>query len=257
MNIVSWNVNGLRSLLKSGAWETFLKMSPDIFCLQETKAEREQLSDDLLAPQGYTSFFSSSKIRKGYSGVALYVKGDDYKVTEGIGKEKFDEQGRTQTLFTKSFALINTYVPNGASKTAPLEYKLEYYNDLLLYAENIRKKKGLPVIICGDLNVAHEEIDLARPKENKKSIGFLPEERAWIDEFAGHGYVDAFRHFNPNKEGAYTYWDQKTYARERNVGWRIDYFLVTSDFLKHITTSEINEKVLGSDHCPVTLKISV
>lgn len=254
MKIISWNVNGIRAIERKGNFSALLALDADILCLQETKAEREQLSDDIVAPTGYTSFFHSSHERKGYSGTAIYTKEVPEKIVNGLpDTPELDQQGRTLTAHYKDFILINCYFPNGASKTSPLDYKLSFYEGFLQYAEKLNKKK--PVILTGDFNVAHEAIDLARPKENVKSIGFLPEERAWIDEYIAAGWTDVFRHMNPEKEGAYTYWDQKSRARERNVGWRIDYFFVPENFLPKVKDITILNIFEGSDHAPVVLEV--
>lgn len=208
MNVISWNVNGIRAIHRKGNWTWFEETRPDIFCVQETKASPDQLAPEVSNPEGYFAYFSSSQIRKGYSGVAVYSKIKPNKWQEGIGVKKFDEQGRILTLFFDDFVLINVYVPNGNSKTAPLDFKLEFYETLLKYMDNLRAE-GHKIVMTGDINVAHEEIDLARPRENSTRIGFLPEERAWIDEYLADGYIDAFRNFYPNKIGAYSYWDMK------------------------------------------------
>lgn len=255
MKLVSWNVNGLRSLAKNGYWETFLKgVKPDIFCLQETKAAPEQLTEEFLFPAGYSSFFSSCQIRKGYSGVALYSKIEPLSVIYGMGIKEFDQEGRLVGAEYDDFWLLSTYFPNGGQGPERLDYKLRFYDAFLQFAEKLHRHK--PVIFCGDVNTAHEEIDLARPKENERNTGFLPEERAWIDEVIGAGYVDSFRHFNPRTANAYTYWDMKTRARDRNVGWRIDYFFVTNEFLKRVKKSEIHTDIYGSDHCPISMTLS-
>ncbi|MHB1163286.1 MAG: exodeoxyribonuclease III [Minisyncoccota bacterium] len=255
MKIVSWNVNGLRSLAKNGYWESFLNgTKPDIFCLQETKANPEQLGDEFLSPAGYSAFFSSCQIRKGYSGVALYSKIEPLKVIYGMGIPEFDQEGRLIGAEYEDFWLVNVYFPNGGQGPQRLDYKMRFYDAFLIFAEKLRKQK--PVIFCGDVNTAHEEIDLARPKANEENTGFLPEERAWIDELVATGYVDTFRHQNPNRIGAYTYWDLKTRARDRNVGWRIDYFFVVQEFIKRIKKAEIHNEIYGSDHCPLSITLS-
>ncbi len=255
MKIVSWNVNGLRSLGKNGYWEDFLKKTkPDIFCLQETKASPEQLSETFLSPAGYSAFFSSSKVRKGYSGVALYSKVEPLKVIYGMGIEEFDQEGRVIGAEFDDFWLLNVYFPNAGQGPHRLDYKLRFYDAFLDFAEHLRKKK--PVIFCGDVNTAHEEIDLARPKQNEHTTGFLEEERAWIDEVVNAGYVDSFRHFHPNTKEAYSYWDMQTRARDRNVGWRIDYFFVANEFMKRVKGADILPEIYGSDHCPVTITLS-
>jgi len=255
MRIISWNVNGLRSLGKNGYWETFLKgAKPDIFCLQETKASPEQLDEAMRSPAGFSSFFSSSKVKKGYSGVALYSKIEPLSVIYGMGIPEFDDEGRLVGAEYDDFWILNVYFPNGGQGPERLDYKLRFYDAFLAFAEKLRKKK--PVIFCGDVNTAHEEIDLARPKENAESTGFLPEERAWIDEVVNAGYVDVYRHQNPNRIAAYTYWDLFTHARDRNIGWRIDYFFVANEFMGRVKKAEIHPDIYGSDHCPVSLVLS-
>lgn len=255
MKIISWNVNGLRSLAKNSYWESFLKETkPDIFCLQETKASPEQLSEQFLSPLSYSAFFSSSQVKKGYSGVAIYSKVEPLKVIYGMGIKEFDQEGRLVGAEYDDFWLLNVYFPNGGQGPERLDYKMRFYDTFLAFSEKLRKQK--PVIFCGDVNTAHEEIDLARPKENQENTGFLPEERAWIDEVIRAGYIDSFRHFHSQTKEAYTYWDMKTRARDRNVGWRIDYFFVASEFLKRIKKAEIHPDIFGSDHCPVSLILS-
>ncbi len=254
MRIVSWNVNGLRSLGKNGYWESFLKgTKPDIFCLQETKASPEQLSEEFLSPAGYSAFFSSSQVKKGYSGVALYSKVEPLNVIYGMGIKEFDEEGRLIGAEYEDFWLLNAYFPNGGQGPHRLDYKMRFYDAFLSFAEKLRKKK--PVIFTGDINTAHEEIDLARPKANEDTTGFLPEERAWIDEVVAAGYIDTFRHFHPQTKDAYSYWDMFTHARDRNVGWRIDYFFVVSEFMRRVKKGDIHPDIFGSDHCPVSITI--
>ncbi len=254
MKIVSWNVNGLRSLSKNEYWESFLRgTKPDVFCLQETKASPEQLPEALLSPAGFSSFFSSCRIRKGYSGVALYSKIEPLTVIYGMGIEEFDQEGRIIGAEFEDFWVLNAYFPNGGQGAERLNYKMRFYDAFLAFAEKLRKQK--PVIFCGDVNTAHEEIDLARPKENEENTGFLPEERAWIDEVISAGYIDSFRHFHPNTKNAYTYWDLKTRARDRNVGWRIDYFFIASELTKRVKRAEIQSEIYGSDHCPLSITI--
>lgn len=253
MKIISWNTNGLRATVRDNFFmPLFERENPDIVCLQETKADPSQLADEVKNVPGYFSYFASSKVKKGYSGVAVYTKEEPIKVEYGIGIERFDEQGRTLVLHYKDFVLINCYFPNGGGAPEKLVYKLEFYDAFLLFADKIAKTK--PLVVLGDVNVAHEEIDLARPKENKKHVGFLPEERAWMDEFLAHGYVDVFRHFYPTLTDAYTYWDQFTHARERNVGWRIDYFIASQKFMPRVTGTKILTDWYGSDHCPIVLE---
>ena len=254
MKIVSWNVNGLRAVAKKGFLEWLYETSPDILGVQEIKAEADQLPEEVRTPVGYYAYFSSCKTKKGYSGVALYSKAPPDKVEYGIGIKEFDDEGRIIIGHWGDLVLLNVYFPNGGMGPERLKYKLEFYDAFLLYVEKLRRK-GKRVIFCGDVNTAHEEIDLARPKENEKNTGFLPEERAWIDELTYHGWVDSFRVFHPRKEGAYSYWDMKTSARERNVGWRIDYFFVAPEVAPKLKNAGIMEHVYGSDHCPIFLDL--
>ncbi len=255
MRIISWNVNGLRANVKKGGFDWLLNQNADIFCLQETKANPDQLDDSVRHPDGYFSYFDHSKVKKGYSGVACFTKEKPEKVEYGLGKENLDQEGRFLALFFKNFVLINCYFPNGGGGPDRLKFKLDYYSEFLKYIEKVRKIESR-IVFCGDVNTAHFPIDLARPKENEENTGFLPIERAWIDKVVDRGYVDTFRALHPNKKDAYTYWDMKTFARDRNVGWRIDYFFVSKEFLSKVKSSEINDKILGSDHCPISLEIN-
>lgn len=257
MKLVSWNVNGLRSLARDdyAMWRTFLRtVKPDIFCLQETKAAPEQLSDELLSPAGYSGFFSSSKVKKGYSGVALYAKVEPLNVIYGMGIKEFDDEGRFIGAEFDNFWLINAYFPNGGQGPERLDYKLRFYDAFLAFVEKLRTEK--PVIFCGDVNTAHNEIDLARPKANEDNTGFLPIEREWIDTVIDTGYLDTFRHLHPNQSEAYSYWDLQTRARDRNVGWRLDYFFLANELAKRLKKAEIHTEVFGSDHCPVSITLS-
>lgn len=254
MKLVSWNVNGLRASAKKGFLNWLYESGADVVGLQETKAEAEQLPEEVRNPVGYHAYFTHSKGRKGYSGVALYSKTKPEKVEYGIGIPKFDDEGRIIIGHYGDLVLLNVYFPNGGGGPERLQYKLEFYDAFLNHIEGLRKE-GKKVVFCGDVNTAHEEIDLARPKENEKNTGFLPEERAWIDELTYHGYVDTFRHFYPHKEGVYSYWDMKTAARERNVGWRIDYFFIAPEILPKLKSAGIAPHVYGSDHCPVWIEL--
>ena len=255
MKLISWNVNGLRAAAKKGFCQWLEKSSPDILGLQETKAEAVQLPDEARNPKGYYSYFAHSKGRKGYSGVALYSKKEPNKVEYGIGIKKFDDEGRIIIGHYDNFVLLNVYFPNGGGGPERLEYKFEFYDAFLKYILGLRKK-GKKVIFCGDVNTAHEAIDLARSKENEKNTGFLPEERAWLDEVIYSGFTDTFRHFHPQKLDAYSYWDMKTAARERNVGWRIDYFFIGQELLGKLKSAGIASTITGSDHCPVWIELS-
>ena len=254
MKIVSWNVNGIRACHRKGCFEWVKRSSPDIICLQETKATQDQIPEEIANLKGYESFFDSPKEKKGYSGVGILAKEKPLSVEIGIEAPPLDKEGRSITLNFKDFSLINTYFPNGGGGPERLAFKLSFYKAFLSYVERLRKKQK-NIVFCGDVNTAHTEIDLARPKENETHTGFLPEERAWIDKVLSKGYIDVFRKFYPDRHNAYTYWDMKTFARDRNVGWRIDYFFSTPEFFKKIKNVKINEDVLGSDHCPVTLDI--
>jgi exodeoxyribonuclease III len=254
MKIVSWNVNGLRSVHRNGYWPAFLKgTKPDVICLQEVKAEPEQLPDEVREPGGYSAFFSPSQTKKGYSGVALYTRIEPLSVIYGMGTKEFDEEGRLIGAEFEDFWLLNIYFPNGGRGPERLDFKLRYYEAFLAFCEGLRKSK--PVIFCGDVNTAHFPIDLARPTQNQNTTGFLPIERKWLDEVVEVGYVDVFRHFYPKQAEIYSYWDTFTHARERNVGWRIDYFFVVSEFVKHVKKAEIHTDIFGSDHCPVSITL--
>lgn len=259
MQIISWNVNGLRAVYKKGNWDDILKEKPDILCIQETKSQPDQLPLELREPNGYKSFFHFPTEKKGYSGVAIYTSVTPETVQNDLGIPEMDQEGRLiMAKFPKmgrfeGFTLINCYFPNGGGPEERLKYKLAFYDHFLKFLEKHRADNPR-IIVCGDVNVAHEEIDLARPRENSKHVGFLPEERAWFSKLLSKGWVDIFRHFNPEKV-AYTYWDQKSFARERNVGWRIDYFITTKEMLKDIQNIEILSHIYGSDHCPIRLTL--
>jgi exodeoxyribonuclease III len=252
IKILSWNVNGIRAIYKKGFLDWFKEEKPDILCIQETKAQQEQLPDDLINVEGYHSYFSSA-VKKGYSGVAIYSKTEPESIKKGFGIEKFDSEGRILIAVYPEFTLLNIYYPNGKARQERLQYKMEFYDAFLKYVDKL-KKKGINIIICGDVNTAHKEIDIARPKENEKVSGFLPEEREWIDKFISHGYLDTFRMFNQEPDN-YTWWDQLTRARDRNVGWRIDYFYISENLKKKIKNAFIMPDVMGSDHCPIGIEI--
>jgi exodeoxyribonuclease III len=256
MNITSWNVNGIRAVHRKELFVPMLEqVHPDVLLLQETKSEEGQLSNELKTAGGYTSHFNSSNTRKGYSGVAIYTKETPKEVTRGMGTPAYDQEGRVITAFFDHLTVCNIYFPNGGGGPERLQYKLEFYDVFLEYVA--RLKKHNPVIWGGDINTAHHPIDLARPKENEKNTGFLPEERAWLDEVEAQGWIDTFRHFHPNKRDAYTYWDMKTRARERNVGWRIDYLFVSSTLAHKLKTATIHANILGSDHCPISVEVGM
>lgn len=252
MKLLSWNVNGIRAVYKKGFLDWFNKEKPDILCLQETKAMKEQLSDDLLNVNGYTSYFSSAE-RKGYSGTATYTKYDPLKVSNGIGIKKFDNEGRFLVTEFDEFVLFNIYFPNGKAKKERLQYKMDFYEAFLKHLKKLLKQDK-KIVICGDVNTAHKEIDLARPKENEKISGFLPEEREWIDKLLKTGFIDTLRVFNQKPE-QYTWWDMMTRARDRNVGWRIDYFFISENVKDNLKNAFILPEVMGSDHCPVGIEL--
>jgi exodeoxyribonuclease-3 len=254
MKLISWNTNGLRATVKQGNFDGLFKYGADIIAMQETKSEPEQLTSDVRNVVGYESYFDWSKVKKGYSGVCIYTKESPSKVG-GLGIKKFDDEGRTLVAEYDDFYFITCYFPNGGGGPDRLKYKLEFYDAFLSYIEKLKKKK--PVIFCGDVNTAHNEIDLARPKENEENTGFLPIERAWMDKLVAKGWVDAYRHLNPTKKDVYTYWDQKTRARDRNVGWRIDYFFVSKGLEKKIKDFKTISDYYGSDHCPILLEINI
>lgn len=253
MRLVCWNVNGIRAAYRKGLLDWVRRDSPDILCLQETKASCDQLPEDLIRIPGYESYFTSAEGRSGYSGVALYSKVHPIKVDCGIGIERFDNEGRTMIAQYPDFVLCNIYFPNGKASAERLSYKMDYYEEFLRYVNDLRSS-GRSVVICGDINTAHHEIDIARPKDNVKRSGFLPEERAWMDRLVASGFVDTFREQHPD-DVRWSWWDQKTRARERNVGWRIDYFFVSRDLMPRISDSFIEDEVMGSDHCPVGIEI--
>jgi exodeoxyribonuclease III len=254
IKILSWNVNGIRAAYKKGFLDWFKEAKPDILCIQETKAHEEQLPDDLKNVSGYHSYFCAGE-RKGYSGVAVYTKEEPISVKRGFGIKEFDNEGRILILEYPGFHLFNIYFPNGKAREERLKYKMDFYDAFLKHVKKLTKA-GKKVVICGDVNTAHKEIDIARPKENEKVSGFLPEERAWLDKFLESGFIDTFRMFN-DKPDNYTWWDMVTRARDRNVGWRIDYFFVSENMKDQIKNAFILSDVMGSDHCPIGIEQTV
>lgn len=251
--LLSWNVNGLRAVEKKGFMDWLQKESPDILAVQETKAAPEQLGPELKNAPGYHSYFSIGE-KKGYSGVGVYTKERPLSVSESIGVKAMDGEGRTLVLEYDKFYFLNIYFPNGGMGEHRIEYKLKFYGAFLKLAQKLMKQKT--VIVCGDLNTAHNEIDLARPKENADVTGFLPRERAWLDKFESAGLADTFRVFNKDG-GNYTYWDYKTAARTRNVGWRIDYFYIDKKSENKLKSAFILKDVYGSDHCPIGITVEI
>ena len=254
LKILCWNVNGIRAVAKKGFLKWLYKEKPDILCIQETKARPDQLPEELERPKGYYSYWNFAKVKAGYSGVALFTKEEPRSVKYGWGNPKFDNEGRIIIAEYPKFTLLNIYFPNGKASKERLRYKMQFYDYFLKNADKMRRRKKL--VICGDFNTAHEEIDIARPKENEMFSGFLPMERKWMDKFESHGYIDTYRHFHPNKV-EYSYWSARTNARARNVGWRIDYFYVTKNLIKSVKKAFILTKVMGSDHAPVGIILEV
>ena len=249
MKLISWNVNGIRACVKNGFMDFFLKEDADIFCLQETKIQKEQIPFTL---EGYYQYWNFAQ-KKGYSGTAIFSKIEPLNIVYGMGKEEHDTEGRLITLEFEKFYVVTVYVPNSQRGLARLDYRMKWEDDFLNYI--IGLEKGKPVIVCGDLNVAHKEIDLKNPSTNKKNAGFTPEERSKFDEVINKGFVDTFRFFYPDKTEAYTWWSYMFNARANNAGWRIDYFCVSAELKSQLRNAVIYQDVLGSDHCPVGLEI--
>ena len=249
MKITSWNVNGIRAVAEKGFFDFLAQDNPDILCIQETKAEPQQLTKELISPLNYTSYWSSAE-KKGYSGTAIFSK--QKLEVKYMNIQQFDNEGRVIIADIGNFILINAYFPNSQDNGKRLSYKLEFCNAMLELCNSLQKSK--PIILCGDYNIAHKEIDLARPKENEGSPGYLPEERAWMDTFTQEGYIDTFRVSN-NEPHNYTWWSYRAKARERNVGWRIDYFCTSQKFHKNIKNSSIQPDIQGSDHCPISIEL--
>jgi exodeoxyribonuclease-3 len=252
MKILSWNVNGLRAIHGKGFLKWLSSQKADIVCVQETKASEDQIPEDLRAIAGYRGYFVAAE-RKGYSGVALWARQVPKHVETRMGIERFDIEGRMIQVTYPSFTLLNVYFPNGGASHERLEYKLDFYDSFLSHVSRLRRKR---IIICGDFNTAHKEVDLARPKQNQTISGFLPIERVWLDKLVEHGFVDTFRMFT-QEGGHYTWWDYQTRARERNVGWRLDYFFVSSNLGRRMRAAFIQPEVMGSDHCPVGIELEI
>ncbi|MDO4719198.1 MAG: exodeoxyribonuclease III [Peptostreptococcaceae bacterium] len=249
MKLISWNVNGLRAVMKKNFMEYFNEMDADIFCLQETKLQEGQIEMDL---PGYHQYWNYAE-KKGYSGTAIFTKKEPLSATYGIEIEEHDKEGRVITLEYEDFYMVTVYTPNAQPELARLSYRMKWEDDFFAYLKKLEEKK--PVIVCGDLNVAHTEIDLKNPKSNRKNPGFSDEERGKFTAFVEAGFVDTFRYFYPDKEGAYTWWSYRFNARANNSGWRIDYFCVSSALKEEMKAAEIHAHVMGSDHCPVMLEI--
>jgi len=254
MKIVSWNVNGLRAVAKKGLADILRDMKADIACFQETKISDEKLTPDLRTINGYKSYWSFSE-RAGYSGVVNYCLDEPHTIKTEFSVDRLETEGRLIINEYETYVVANAYFPNGKQGRERIDYKLKFY-DVFLREMDKYRAEGKSVIFCGDVNTAHNEIDLARPKENSKVSGFLPEERQWLDEFEKRGYIDIFRKLHPSII-RYSWWDMKTRARERNVGWRIDYFFVSDNLVEKVKSAEILNEVMGSDHCPILLDIDV
>ncbi len=252
--ILCWNVNGIRAAQKRGFLDWLQQMSPDILCLQETKVQPGEISPELEQPAGYYAYWDFPE-RKGYSGVVTFTRERPSKVKNGLGIKRFDIEGRVIITQYRQFTIFNVYFPNGKMSEERLKYKMDFYDAFLDFVDPL-KARGEKLIVCGDFNTAHKEIDLARPKENEDVSGFLPMERAWMDKFVAHGFIDTFRLFN-KEPGYYTWWSLRTRARERNIGWRLDYFFVTENLSDSVTEASILSDVTGSDHCPVGIKVKV
>jgi len=251
MKLVSWNVNGLRAVMQKGFMDIFTNENPDILCLQETKLQQGQISLD---PPGYAQYWNYA-VKKGYSGTAVFTKRTPLSVTCGIGIEGHDQEGRVITLEFDAFYLITVYTPNSQDELARLSYRMSWEDDFLAYIKKLDRKK--PVIFCGDLNVAHEEIDLKNPKTNHMNAGFTDEERGKMTALLKSGFIDTFRYFNPGRTGIYSWWSYRANARKNNAGWRIDYFIVSERLREKLLAAEIKTEIYGSDHCPVTLEINL
>lgn len=266
LKLQSFNVNGLRAISARPDWQWFANTDASIVALQETKASPEQLAPELVNPQGWFSYWSSSEVKKGYSGVAVFSRQAPLSVSQELPDPAWQGEGRILHLEFADFHFINGYFPNGGAEELDengkptgrflrVPYKMGFFAAFLKYAEELRQSK--PIVVCGDFNIAHRPIDLARPEQNRKNTGFLPEERAFLDDFVAAGYVDTFRHVHGDREGCYSWWSYKTRARARNVGWRIDYFFVSSELAPKIADAWIEDKVTGSDHCPVGLALDI
>ena len=255
MKLISWNVNGLRAVVNKGFKEFFKEIDADIFCIQETKMQEAQLDENILEIfEGYNAYWNSAE-KKGYSGTAIFTKQKPLSVTYGIGKEEHDKEGRVITLEFKKFYMVNIYTPNSKRELERLDYRQIWEDEIRAYLLELNTKK--PVIMCGDLNVAHNEIDLKNPKTNRKNAGFTDEERAKMTELLNAGFVDTYRYKYPEVEGKYSWWSYMFHAREKNAGWRIDYFIVSESLKDKIDDAKILDHIYGSDHCPVELDINI
>ena len=253
MKLISWNVNGLRAVINKGFEDFFKEANADIFCLQETKMQIEQLGEDAKKIfDGYYQYWNCAE-KKGYSGTAIFTKKEPISVSYGIGIEEHDKEGRVITLEYEDFYIVDCYTPNSKRELERLEYRMIWEDEFRNYLLNLNKRK--PVILCGDLNVAHKEIDLKNPKTNRRNAGFTDEEREKMTRLLDSGFTDSFRFLYPNKENCYSWWSYMGHSREKNIGWRIDYFIVSNSIESKIKESYIYQNILGSDHCPVGLEL--
>ncbi len=255
MKLISWNVNGLRAVINKGFKEFFKEIDADIFCIQETKMQEAQLDENILEIfEGYNAYWNSAE-KKGYSGTAIFTKQKPLNVTYGIGKEEHDKEGRVITLEFEKFYMVNIYTPNSKRELERLDYRQLWEDEIRAYLLKLKENKS--VVMCGDLNVAHTEIDLKNPKTNRKNAGFTDEERAKMTELLNAGFVDTYRYKYPEVEGKYSWWSYMFHAREKNAGWRIDYFIVSENLKDKIEDAKILDDIYGSDHCPVELDLNI
>lgn len=251
MKLISWNVNGLRACIKKGFLDYFNEIDADIFCVQETKLQKDQIELEL---NDYEQYWNDA-VKKGYSGTAIFTKKNPISVHYGLGIEEHDQEGRVITLEYESFYLVTVYTPNSQRELARLDYRMVWEDCFRTYLQDLEQKK--PVIACGDMNVAHQEIDIKNPKTNRKNAGFTDEEREKMTQLLNFGFIDTFRHFYPEKIDAYTWWSYMRKAREKNAGWRIDYFIASEQLAPKLTGATIHSNIMGSDHCPIELQIDI
>ena len=251
MKLISWNVNGLRACVQKGFLDIFKELDADMFCSQESKLQEGQISLEL---EGYHQYWNYA-IKKGYSGTAIFTRREPMSVAYGIGIEEHDQEGRVITLEFAEFYLVTVYTPNSQSELARLDYRMRWEDAFLSYLKGLEEKK--PIVFCGDLNVAHKEIDLKNPKTNRKNAGFTDEERGKFSTLLGQGFIDTYRYFYPDQEGIYSWWSYRFQARKKNAGWRIDYFCVSESLKEKLVDAKIHTEIMGSDHCPVELDIDL
>lgn len=251
MKLISWNVNGLRACVQKGFLDIFKELDADMFCIQESKLQEGQISLEL---EGYHQYWNYA-IKKGYSGTAIFTRREPMSVAYDIGIEEHDQEGRVITLEFAEFYLVTVYTPNSQSELARLDYRMQWEDAFLSYLKGLEEKK--PIVFCGDLNVAHKEIDLKNPKTNQKNAGFTDEERGKFSTLLGQGFIDTYRYFYPDQEGIYSWWSYRFQARKKNAGWRIDYFCVSESLKEKLVDAKIHTEIMGSDHCPVELDIDL